>query len=81
MRARLRSLTQKPRATLVRGLAPPNPHSCARTRKASQGRKPKIKTPLELSTPIFVYNKIGRLRMNINLNLVAETHGLAERLA
>ena len=63
------------------GRAPPNLHSSARNRKASLRRKPKIKTPIELSTPIFVEDKKGRLRMNTNHNLVAETLGLTERIA
>ena len=44
--------------TLMRGLAPTprqtNLHSSARTPKASLGRNPKIKTPIELSTPIYI---------------------------
>ena len=67
--------------TLVRGLSTLNTHSQARTRKAAQGRKPKLKSPTELSAPTFTENDKGILRMNARLGLVAEAIGLAERLA
>ena len=68
--------------TLVRGLEPQGGNSNARTKKAaSQGRKPKIKTPRELSTPIFITNDKGALIMNSNLVLIAQALNMAERLA
>ena len=39
--------------TLARGLEPPDRISTARTSKASQGRKPKLKSPCELCAPVF----------------------------
>ena len=68
-------------STLVRGRAPPILYNSARTGKAAQGRKPKIKTPRELSTPIFTEDEKGRLKMSDTLRQVAEALGLAERLA
>ena len=67
--------------TLVRGLAPPGTHSSMRTYTAAQGRKPKLKKPLELSTPVLVENERGKLQMSDNFSLVAKALGLAERLA
>ena len=52
-----------------------------RTRTAAQGRKPKLKKPAELSTPIFKEDDKGKLKMNDNLGLVATALGLAVRLA
>ena len=66
---------------LVRGREPPDKLSTARTHKASQGRKPKIKSAHDLSTPIFTTNDKGALIMNTNLSLVAEALNIAERLA
>ena len=65
---------------LVRGLALPGSHSHMRTRKAAQGRKPKLKKPIEQSTPAFIENGKGRLRLSKNFSLVAKALGLAERL-
>eukprot|EP00967_Tisochrysis_lutea_P023992 scaffold27521_cov30-Tisochrysis_lutea.AAC.14 len=57
--------------TLVRGLTPLDGHYRMRTRAVAQGRKPKLKRPLELSAPIFIENDKGKLTMNDNLGLVA----------
>ena len=66
---------------LVRGREPPDNFSTARTRKASLGRKPKIKSPHDLSAPVFLTNNKGALVMSTNLSLVAEALNIAERLA
>ena len=67
--------------TLVRGLNPPKAHCSARTHKAAQGRKPKLKKSLEFSAPVFTENEKGRLQLSENTRLVAKALGLAERLA
>ena len=46
---------------LTRGLEPPDRSSTARTSTASQGRKPKLKSPRELCAPIFMINDNGTL--------------------
>ena len=63
------------------GLAPPKTHHSMRTKKAAQGRKPKLKKPLELSAPVFIEDEKGRLQLSENTSLVAKALGLAEKLA
>ena len=67
--------------TLVRGLAIPGSHSHMRTRKAAQGRKPKLKKPTEHSAPAFIVKEKGRLQLGESFSLVAQALDLAERLA
>ena len=66
---------------MVGGLTPPKSHCSVRTHKAAQGRKPKLKKALELSTPVSIENEKGRLQLGENASLVAKALGLAERLA
>jgi len=66
---------------LVRGLGPPDGSTTVRTSKASQGRKPKIKSPRDLSTPVFTTNNKGNLTMSVNLKLIAQALAMVERLA
>ena len=67
---------------LVRGLGPPDGTSTVRTNKASQGRKPKIKSERDLSTPVFTTNNKGNLNMSVsvNLKLIALALDMVERL-
>ena len=66
---------------LARGLTPPDKSSTARTSKASQGRKPKLKSPSELCSPAFTLNDKGTLMLGSNLAAIAQALQLAERLA
>ena len=68
---------------LVRGLEPPDRTSTARTSKASQGRKPKLKSPRELCAPVFTINDKGTLVLVLGTNLtaVAQALNIADRLA
>eukprot|EP00967_Tisochrysis_lutea_P118603 scaffold192860_cov37-Tisochrysis_lutea.AAC.2 len=52
-----------------------------RFRDTSQGRKPKIKSPRDLSTPVHTTNNKGSLTMSVNLKLLAQALDMAERLA
>ena len=54
----------------------PDPHNSMRTYKAAQGRKPKIKITIELSTPIFIEDEKGRLQLSKEFGLVAKALGL-----
>ena len=66
---------------LVRGLEPPDRTKTARTSKASQGRKPKLKSPRELCAPVFKTNDKGTLTLGTNLTAVAQALSMADRLA
>ena len=66
---------------LARGLVPPDRPSTARTNKASQGRKPKLKSPRELCAPVFTINDKDTLSLGTNLSAVAQALRIAERLA
>ena len=51
------------------------------SQRASQGRMPKIKSTIELSTPVFTEDSKGKLTLGDNLRLVARALDITDRLA